>query len=141
MKEKTFLDTNIFIYSIDTSPDEKNKSKRSQQIVKEHIANESGVISIQILQEFYQVATRKIQKPISTKEALEYLRYMSILEILYPDFNMIVSAIHLHEKHLISFWDGMILQAAATAGCTVLLTEDLQDGFCLENLKVVNPFV
>lgn len=73
MKDKVFLDTNIFIYSIDASPGQNRKRNISRQIVREQIQNESGVISIQVLQEFYQVATRKIRVPLSTEEALEYL--------------------------------------------------------------------
>jgi len=66
MKDKVFLDTNIFIYSIDASPGQNKKRKVARQIVRKHIRNESGVISIQVLQEFYQVTTRKIEVPITT---------------------------------------------------------------------------
>ena len=140
MKDKVFLDTNIFIYSIDASPRQAKKRDVAQQIVKEHIRNDSGVISIQVLQEFYQVATRKIQVPLSTEETLEYLHYVAILETVLPDFDMVVAAIRLHQKHSLSFWDAMILQAASTAGCSQVLSEDLQDGFRLDNLTVKNPF-
>jgi len=66
MKDKVFLDTNIFIYSINASPGQNKKRKVARQIVRKHIRNESGVISIQVLQEFYQVTTRKIEVPITT---------------------------------------------------------------------------
>ncbi|MBW2020549.1 MAG: PIN domain-containing protein [Deltaproteobacteria bacterium] len=141
MKDKVFLDTNIFIYSIDASPDQANKRNLARQIVKEQIRNESGVISIQVLQEFYQVSTRKIHVPLSTEEALEYLHYMAILETVPADFDMVVAAIRLHQKHSLSFWDALILQAAKTADCSQVLSEDLQDGFRLDNLTVKNPFV
>jgi len=140
MKDKVFLDTNIFIYSIDSSPGEAKKSEVAQQLVKDYIQNEMGVISIQVLQEFYQVTTSKIQTPLSTERALEYLNYISIMETVHPDFNMIVSAIHIHKAHSVSFWDALIIQAAKTADCQLLLSEDLQDGFCLENLTIKNPF-
>jgi len=141
MRDKVFLDTNIFIYSIDASPGEKKKRNVARQILKEHIRNDSGVISIQVLQEFYQVATRKIEVALSTDEALEYLHYMAILETVLPDFNMVVAAIRLHQKHSLSFWDALIFQAALIAGCSQILSEDLQDGFRLDNLTVKNPFV
>lgn len=99
------------------------------------------MVSIQVLQEFYQVATRKIQVPLSTDEALEYLRYIAILETVLPDFNMIVAAIRLHQKHSLSFWDALILQASIIAGCSQILSEDLQDGFRIDNFTVKNPFV
>ena len=136
MRDKVFLDTNIFIYSIDASAGQSKKRNVARQIVKEHIRNESGVISIQVLQEFYQVATQKIQVPLSTDEALEYLHYMAVLETVLPDFNMVVAAIRLHQKHSLSFWDALILQAAIIAGCSQILSEDLQDGFRLDTLTV-----
>ena len=87
------------------------------------------------------MSTQKIQIPLSTEDALEYLHYMAILETVLPDFTMVVAAIHLHKKHSISFWDALILQAAKTAGCFQLLSEDLQHGFRLDALTVKNPFV
>jgi predicted nucleic acid-binding protein len=141
MKDKVFLDTNIFIYSIDASPEQKNKRDIARQIVREQIRNDSGVVSIQVLQEFYQVSTHKIQVPLSTEEALEYLHYITILETMTADFNMVVAAIRLHQKYSLSFWDALILQAAKTAGCSLVLSEDLQDGFRLDDLTVKNPFV
>lgn len=141
MRDKVFLDTNIFIYSIDASRGQSKKRDVARQIVEEHIRKDSGAISIQVLQEFYQVATQKIQVPLSTDEALEYLHYMAILETVLPDFDMVVAAIRLHQKHSLSFWDALILQAAIIAGCSQILSEDLQDGFYLDNLTVKNPFV
>ncbi|MBW1784280.1 MAG: PIN domain-containing protein [Deltaproteobacteria bacterium] len=141
MKDKCFLDTNVFIYAIDTSPDLKEKREISRHLIKEYIKNETGVISIQVLQEFYQVSTHKIQVPLSNEEALEYLHYMSVLDTVHPEFDMIVAGIRLHEKHRISFWDALIIQAALTTGCTRLLSEDLQHGFEVDDLTVENPFL
>jgi predicted nucleic acid-binding protein len=140
MRDKVFLDTNIFVYSIDASPRQNEKRDLARKLITEHIRNESGVISIQVLQEFYQAATQKIAIPISTEQALEYLHYIAILETVVPSFEMVVTAIRLHQKHSLSFWDALILQSARTAGCSQLLSEDLQDGFRLDNLIVRNPF-
>ena len=141
MKDKVFLDTNVFIYAIDTSLDLKEKREVARHLITEHIRKETGVISIQVLQEFYQVSTHKIQIPISSEEALEFLHYMSVLDTVHPELEMIVSAIHLHKKHRISFWDALIIQAALTAGCSLLLSEDLQHGFAIDQLIVKNPFM
>jgi predicted nucleic acid-binding protein len=140
MKDKVFLDTNVFIYSVDSSPALKAKADIARQIVKQHIRRGTGVISIQVLQEFYQVSTQKIQVPLSTAEALEYLHHMAVLETVHPDFNMLVTAVYLHQRLKLSFWDALIVQAAAAANCTILLTEDLQDGLDVGNLIVRNPF-
>lgn len=140
MRGKIFLDTNIFVYSIDTTPGENLKREVAQELVKEHIRNETGVISIQVLQEFYQVSTKKIKKPLSTEQALEYMNYISILETVHPDFDLIVTAVRLHQKYNLSFWDALILQASKTARCSQVLSEDLQDGFRIDDLTVKNPF-
>jgi predicted nucleic acid-binding protein len=141
MKDKVFLDTNIFVYSIDASPDQHKKRNIACRIIKEHIKNELGVISVQVLQEFYHVATRKIEVPLSTEEALEYLHYMAILETVQPDFHMLVAAVRLHQHYSFSFWDALILQAAKTAKCSQILSEDLQDGFSFDDLVISNPFL
>ena len=141
MNGKVFIDTNVFVYSIDASPEQRGKLETARRIVKELIRKDQGVVSIQVLQEFYNTATKKIEVPLAANEALEYLRYMSILEIVQPDFDLIVAAIHLHQKHLISFWDALILQAAHAAGCVKILSEDLQHGFDFNGLSVENPFL
>jgi predicted nucleic acid-binding protein len=141
MTDKCFLDTNLFIYAIDTSPDLKEKREIARHLIIEYIKNETGVISIQVLQEFYQVSTHKIQVPLSSQEALEYLHYMAVLDTVHPQFDMIVAAIRLHERLRISFWDALILQAALAAGCTRLLSEDLQHGLEIDHLIVENPFL
>lgn len=140
MNDRTFLDTNIFVYAIDTSSKEKKKREHARNLVKHHIINESGVISIQVLQEFFQVSTHKIKKPLSVEEALEFLQYISILQIVRPDYNMVTAAIHLHKNNSVSFWDAMILQSAKSAACNFVLSEDLQDGFRLDEMVIKNPF-
>ncbi len=140
MSDKVFLDTNIFIYSIDATPGESRKREIARTKVREHIGYESGAISIQVLQEFYHVATHKIQVPLSSEEALEYMHYISILKTVRPDFSLVVAAVHLQQDYSLSFWDALILQAAKLAGCSQILSEGLQNGFCLGDLKVMNPF-
>jgi len=141
MKGKIFLDTNIFVYSIDSSAEQKEKRNVARKLVKTHIREESGVISIQVIQEFFQVATTKIRTSISVEDALEFMQYMASLQIVTPDFDMVVAAARIHQKHSISFWDALILQAAKTADCFQVLSEDLQDGFRLDDLTVKNPFL
>lgn len=140
MKDKVFLDTNIFVYAIDTSSDLKAKSEVAKELVADHLRNESGVISIQVFQEFYNTSTRKIEMPISTEDALEFMRYMATFETVIADFEMVETAVRLHQEHSLSFWDALIVEAARTAECTQLLSEDLQDGFRLDGLTVKNPF-
>ncbi|MCF8109401.1 MAG: PIN domain-containing protein [Desulfohalobiaceae bacterium] len=134
------MDTNILVYAIDASPGENQKREIARKTLKRHIRDENGVISIQVLQEFYQTATHKIQTFLSTQDAIEFMHHVSILEIVQPDFHLVLAAIHLHRQYALSFWDALILQSAMVAGCSQLFTEDMQDGFCLEELTVTNPF-
>lgn len=140
MSDKFFLDTNILVYAIDTSPEESIKSSLARKLINQKIAKGTGVISIQVMQEFYVTATRKIVEPLSSDQALEYLNYLSILEIVRPDYEMIVAAIHIHRKHKMSFWDALIIAAAVSAGCRNVFSEDLNDGFEISGVKIVNPF-
>ena len=75
MKDKAFLDTNIFVYSVDSSPGQRKKREIARELVRQHLQEASGVISIQVLQEFYQVSTHKIQTPLRTETALESVSY------------------------------------------------------------------
>jgi len=141
MKDKVFLDTNILIYAVDTSPAYRKNQEIARKLIATHIQNETGVISIQVLQEFFVVSTGKIKVPLSSEEALEYIQYLSILEIIQPNLDMVITAVHLHQKHLLSFWDAMVIQTARAADCTLLLSEDLNSGFRLGSLTVQNPFL
>jgi predicted nucleic acid-binding protein len=140
MKDKTFLDTNILIYAVDTSPAYRKNQEIARKVIAGHIHHETGVISIQVLQEFFVVSTGKIKVPLSSEEALEYIQYLSILEIVHPNLDMVITAIHLHRKYLLSFWDAMVIQTARAADCTLLLSEDLSSGFRLGSLTIQNPF-
>ena len=118
---------------------EAGNCKASNQIT--HVQNETGMISIQVRQEFSHVSTQKIQVPLSTEEALEFLHYIAVLDTVHPELEMIVAGIRIPEKHRISFWDALIIQAALTVGCTRLLSEDLQHGFEIDQLTIENPFL
>ena len=141
MSDRVFLDTNIFIYSIDSSPVQTDKRDKARELIREHLETEAGVISIQVFQEFFAASTRKIPSPLSIEEALEFMHYISAFETVIPNLDMVIAAIGLHQKHGFSFWDAMIVQSAVAADCTVLLTEDFQHGFQLGPLTINNPFV
>jgi predicted nucleic acid-binding protein len=141
MADRVFLDTNIFIYAIDTSPSQSFKRDRARNLIREHIEMESGVISIQVLQEFFVGSTSKISSPLSAEDALEFIQYISAFDMVIPSVEMVITAIGLHQKHRFSFWDAMIIQSAMVTDCNLLLSEDLQHGFQLGSLTIKNPFV
>jgi len=140
MKDKAFLDTNLFVYAVDSSQGLRKKREIARELIRQHLQDASGVISIQVAQEFYHVSTHKIQTPLPTETALEYLHYISVLETVHADFGLILRAIGLHQKHTMSFWDALIVEAARTAGCSYLFSEDLHDGFQIGDMTVKNPF-
>ncbi len=141
MNDKVFLDTNILIYAVDTTPAYRKKQEIARKLIATHVQNETGVISIQVLQEFFVVSTGKIKVPLSSEEALEYLQYLSILEVVQPNLDMVIAAIHLHHKHLLSFWDALIVASASRAGADRILSEDLNHGQVIEGILIENPFL
>jgi len=125
---RVFVDTNILLYAHDATEAEKQPTARSR--LDELWLNGRGVISTQVLQEFYQVATRKLHPPIDRSEAREII-----------DPTLILAATRLEEDRQMSFWDALILEAARVAGADRLLTEDLQDGQVIEGVRIENPFM
>jgi predicted nucleic acid-binding protein len=76
MSDRVFLDTNIFIYAIDSSPSQSDKRDKARGLIREHLETESGVVSIQVFQEFFAASTNKIPSPLSIEEALEFIHYI-----------------------------------------------------------------
>lgn len=139
MAHRRFLDTNIFAYSFDSSAPAKRK--RAQQIIGEALRERNGVISYQVVQEFLNVALSRFRKPMATGSAQAYMeRVLLPLCEIFPDAHLFKDALSLKEETGWRFYDALIVSSAIMAGCTVLLTEDLQDGRVLRGLEIRNPF-
>lgn len=139
MKEdKIFIDSNILIYANDTSS--QKKFEIAKNIVDDLWQSNKGVISTQVLQEFFNVITKKITQPIPIKTAKEIIGTLLKWHVVINDGEIILSAIDLHERHQISFWDAMIVQAAINAEAHVILSEDLTHGLVIDGVKIKNPF-
>lgn len=137
MKGKVFIDTNIFVYSIDKH--DKVKQKKVRTVLTELSAKGIGVISTQVLQEFYVASTKKLNaNPLVVKEILHSLEKFEVVQIS-PD--MINDAIEVSLLNRISFWDSLIVVAAEVSKCTSLITEDLNSGQVIKGVTVVNPYV
>lgn len=136
MNAPAFVDTNILIYADDRSGSAKRD--RSRELIRELIQNGNGWVSIQVLQEYFSAATRKlgIEAGAARRRVELYTRF-GVAVIGAGD---VLSAIDLHRLHQFSIWDALIVRAALISGCRILYSEDLQSGFRLENLEVVNPF-
>ena len=134
---KVFFDTNILVYSADES--DKRKQKIATALIKGAINSGNGVISTQCLQEFFNVAQKKLS--ISKKAAKELVEYfannISVVEISVP---LILSAVDISIKSQFSFWDSLILSAADDTGCATVYSEDLNDQQIIGGARIQNPF-
>lgn len=138
MIARTFIDTNVLVYLFDgDSPD---KQARARDVVEGDGGISYLVLSTQVLQEFYVTVTRKLGVPLAPKVALEATKRFAQLHVIHIDPQLVLDAIALSQRHTVSMWDGLILQAALEGGCSRLLTEDLHDGWDLDGLRVENPF-
>lgn len=140
MSGRFFLDTNIFVYSFDrTSP---AKAREAQQLIRNALATQKGVVSYQVVQEFFNVALRRFSRPMKAAEAERYLG--SVFRPLLSVQSSIVlfsEALRIQGGSHLSWFDSLIVAAAMQAGCDSLLTEDLQHGQRFGNLQIVNPFL
>jgi len=138
MKDKIFLDTNIIVYAHDNSSGDKHTV--AKEIMDYLWENKKGVISVQVLQEFFVCVTKKIVKPLLLKNARMILEYLSSWDVVVNDKYITLKAIDLQEKYRFSFWDSLVIQAAIQSQARILLSEDLPDGQNVKDLKILNPF-
>ena len=139
MKDKSFIDTNIFIYSFDNTTPEKQFI--SKQIIDKGLSNSNSIISYQVVQEFINVATKKFKTPLSIPDCHKYLSV--ILEPLCEIFSSIdlyYQALEIMERWKYSFYDSLIISAAIKGNCSILYSEDLQSNQKIYDLTIVNPF-
>ena len=102
------------------------------------VSDRSAVISTQVLQEFFVIATKKLK--LTAEAAQDSVATYAQLDVVIVQPALITSAIQLHRLHSISFWDALIVRAAADAGCAKLLSEDLQHQRAFDALVIENPF-
>ncbi|MCP9455872.1 MAG: PIN domain-containing protein [Nitrospira sp.] len=138
MSVKLFFDTNILIHAYDLDAGEKREHAR--RALQDAWENENGILSTQVLQEFYVNVTRKIPQPIPPAKARGILGNYASWDVVRNGLKTILMASEIEERHRLSFWDSMIVAAAAEGGATRILTEDLGHGQVIEGIEVVNPF-
>lgn len=137
MPGKIFLDTNILVYAQDAGLPQ--KQGKSRQIILQLSESGIGVISTQVMQEFYVAATRKLGvKPLAAKGVLKTLAVFEIVQVS-PD--LIQEAVDCSILNQVSFWDALILASAAAARCSILYSEDLAPGQSILGVKVENPLL
>ena len=131
-----FIDTNILVYAHDGGSGAKHI--QAVALLTRLIEETGGALSIQVLSEFYSVATRKLGIP--SDEAEEVIRDLAGWTIHRPWHADLLKAAQLQRRHKIAWWDALIVQSAIELGCTILWTEDLTDGQRYGAVTVRNPF-
>mgnify|MGYP001606625435 CR=1 FL=1 len=138
MDALTFVATNVLLYAHDRS--EGRKYAVATSLLEELWATRTGVLSTQVLQEFYVVATRKFDPPMRRDAAAEIVALYGTWPVVQIDLPAILGAVDLEAEHRLSFWDALIVEAARLAGATRLVTEDLQHGRRLVGVGIEDPF-
>ena len=134
---RSLLDTNLLVYA--DSSDEGRKQRCAIDLIKQHRAAGTAVLSTQVLQEFVNVALRKLRLPPTLiRERLAFYRGF---EMVPCTAELMTAAIDLHVLHSFSFYDALILQAAIVSGCQQLLSEDMPHGATYGGVRIVNPFM
>jgi predicted nucleic acid-binding protein len=135
---KVFLDTNIIIYAYDVSAGDKHEIAR--KIMVDLWDSGLGVISTQVLQEFFVNITQKIPKPLDKRLTKDILSDLLKWDVVVNDGESILEAVEILLKYGYSFWDSLIIEAAIRSGSEVLLSEDLTHGQKINGLTINNPF-
>lgn len=135
----TFFDTNVLVYAVDAGD-----PVRQEQAIERFaraIKDDTIVLSAQVLQEFYNVTTRKLKPPLSPREATHQITQLSAFEVVSATGDSVVAAAELAQKHRLQWWDALILEAALRANADVLVSQDGQHGQRFGKLVVEDPFL
>lgn len=138
MAEKVFVDTTILIHAHDIDAGEKRAI--AEHVLRQLWQDENGVLSTQVLQEFYVNITRKIATPVPRREARDLIDAYRVWPVATLEVGDVVAASDLEERFRINFWDATIVVAALKSGAAVLLSEELRPDRGISGLEVRNPF-
>ncbi|MEY2434258.1 MAG: hypothetical protein QOC92_3983 [Acidimicrobiaceae bacterium] len=138
-EDVTFVDSNVLVYAYDADAGAKHQAARTALI--DLWNQESGVLSTQVLQEFYVTVTRKLSTPLARNTARDVVATYSTWRVHSLDVGDVIAASELEERHTLAFWDALILVAAQRLGASRLLSEDLQHGRQIAEMTIVNPFL
>jgi len=137
MRERSFIDSNILIYTDDEAfPD---KQQTAISLLEDGWNSGNLIISTQVLQEYFSAVTRKLGvAPETAQRKIELLGCLDIVSIEHED---ILRAIDLHRLHKFSFWDSLIIRMAQKTACSILYSEDMQHDQKIGDVRIVNPFI
>src|SRR5438876_1865600 len=122
MSARSFFDTNVLVYADDKAAPA--KQRRALALVAEHRRAGTGVVSLQVLQEYFVTITRKLG--LDARIARRKVELLAEFDVAAPEVADILAAIDLHRLHGLSFWDALVLRTAMQPGCGVLFSDDFQ---------------
>lgn len=134
-----FVDTNVVVYAYDLSAGK--RQEQAELLLNRLWQLRTGCLSIQVLQEFYNITTRKLNNPLSSQHAYDIVADLGQWRVHMPAVGDVLGAIQIQQRYQLSFWDALIVRSAAQLGCAILWSEDLNDGQIFEGVEVRNPFV
>ena len=139
-KTLSFIDTNVFVYHVDNS--DERKSDIAHNLIRDALARDGACISFQVVQEFLNTVVRKARRPLNEEDAHTYLvDVLAPLCRVYASIPLYQNTLDIQARYRFGFYDSLIEAAALSAGCTRLLSEDLQHGQQVNELTICNPFV
>jgi predicted nucleic acid-binding protein len=138
MSDNVFVDTNILLYARDASEPEKQAAASAR--LDELWAARTGRLSVQVLNEFFVNATRKLDPGLTPEEAWDDIEALSAWDPLPLDMAVLARAFAVYQRYGLSWWDSMIIAAAEASGCSQILSEDLSNGASYFGITVENPF-
>ena len=138
MSAEFFIDTNVFVYHLDTT--DLRKRQVAERIVRAALATGNACISSQVVQEYLNVALRKAQVALTLDAARAYLDVVLVpLMQVTANEALYHRVLDVQARWRFSFYDALVVAGAMAAGCRSLLSEDLQHGQVLDTLTVIDP--
>jgi predicted nucleic acid-binding protein len=139
MSGRFFLDTNIFVYSFDANSPK--KASQATKLIRKGIETRGGIVSYQVVQEFFNVALRRFLKPMSSVDAEQYLSttFRPLLAV-HSSLALYGEALRIGARFRLAWYDSLIVASAIEGQCDVLYSEDFQDGQKIEGVTISNPF-
>jgi predicted nucleic acid-binding protein len=138
-RDLSFVDTNVLVYAFDNTSSPKKRV--AERLMNELIEEDRLRVSTQVLQELFVTLTRKVPRPCTIEEALAVLEDLTAWPLMVIDFAAIRAAVELADQAKLSFWDALVVVAAARTGAAVLYTEDLNHGQEILGVRINNPFI
>jgi predicted nucleic acid-binding protein len=136
MADRSFLDTNILVYTDDAG--DARKRAIALDLIERVRRERAGVVSVQVLQEYFVASTRKLS--VDAELARRKVELFARMDVVQPGLEQILAAIDLVRLDQISFWDALVVRSAIDGRCRVLYSEDMQAGRRFGGVRILNPF-